>query len=204
MWASLCGGFSCWGAQASAQASAGAVPGLRRTGPVVVLHGLSCSPASGIFPAQGLSLCLLHRQADSWPLSYHGSSHPHSWKVFLLTVVVLFSFFMLNQSPISSNFRVWEFRISQLPHFFWSPSMSFHRSVSKNFYLWFSYSFTRLLTCGFHYTYSLLMFIGCTSGLVSFIQFGKCSVIVSSNISSTLCFYFHWNDNIFILLTFLV
>ena len=34
-------------------------------GSVVVVHGLSCSAACGIFPDQGLNLCPLHWQADS-------------------------------------------------------------------------------------------------------------------------------------------
>ena len=32
---------------------------------VVVVHGLDCPMACGIFPDQGLNLCLLHWQADS-------------------------------------------------------------------------------------------------------------------------------------------
>ena len=32
---------------------------------VVVVHGLSCSAACGIFPDQGSNPCLLHWQADS-------------------------------------------------------------------------------------------------------------------------------------------
>ena len=39
--------------------------GSRCTGSVVVVHGLSCSAACGIFPDQGLNLCPLHWQADS-------------------------------------------------------------------------------------------------------------------------------------------
>ena len=33
-------------------------------------HKLSCSVACGIFPDQGLNLCLLNWQADSLPLSH--------------------------------------------------------------------------------------------------------------------------------------
>ena len=40
---------------------------------MVVPHGLSCSVAHGIFPDRGSNLCLLHAQADSLPLSHHGS-----------------------------------------------------------------------------------------------------------------------------------
>ena len=34
-------------------------------GSIVVTHGLSCSTACGIFPDQGLNLCLLHWLVDS-------------------------------------------------------------------------------------------------------------------------------------------
>ena len=34
---------------------------------------LSGTKALGIFPEQGLNLCLLHQQADSLPLSHQGS-----------------------------------------------------------------------------------------------------------------------------------
>ena len=39
--------------------------GSRRSGSVVVAHGLSCSAACGIFPDQGTNPCPLHWQADS-------------------------------------------------------------------------------------------------------------------------------------------
>ena len=63
------GGFSsreAWalGAGASVAAahvgSAVAVPRLQRTGSVVVVQGLSCSAACGIFPDWGSNPCLLH------------------------------------------------------------------------------------------------------------------------------------------------
>ena len=41
------------------------IPRLYRTGSVVVVRGLSCSVACGIFLDQGLNLCLLHWQAVS-------------------------------------------------------------------------------------------------------------------------------------------
>ena len=47
--------------------------GSRRTGSVVVAHGLSCSVACGIFPDQGSNPCPLHWQADSQPLRHQGS-----------------------------------------------------------------------------------------------------------------------------------
>ena len=48
-------------------------PGLWSTGLIVVVHGLSCSVACGIFPDQGSNPCLLHWQVGSLPLSYQGS-----------------------------------------------------------------------------------------------------------------------------------
>ena len=53
------GGFSCCRAQRL----------------VLVVHGISCSAAYGIFLDQGLNLCLLHRQVDSLPPSRQGSPH---------------------------------------------------------------------------------------------------------------------------------
>ena len=41
---------------------------------VAVPQGLSDSMACGIFPEQGLNLCPLHWQADSYPLCHQGSS----------------------------------------------------------------------------------------------------------------------------------
>ena len=58
-----------WGERASVVA----VPGLPSTGSLVVRHELSCSEACGIFLDQGSNPCLLHRQADSLPLSHQGS-----------------------------------------------------------------------------------------------------------------------------------
>ena len=44
------------------------------TGAVVAADRLSGSVACGIFPSQGLNLCLSRCQADSLPLSHHGNS----------------------------------------------------------------------------------------------------------------------------------
>ena len=43
-----------------------------QTGSIVV-HGLTCPEACGIFPDLGLNLCLLHWLADSLPWSHQGS-----------------------------------------------------------------------------------------------------------------------------------
>ena len=73
-WASLSGGFSCCGAQALGRVgSVVAARGLWSSGSVVVAHRLSCSVGCRIFLDQGSNLCLLHWQADSYPLHHQGS-----------------------------------------------------------------------------------------------------------------------------------
>ena len=61
-------GFSSCGTWASVVWHMGSVVvtrGIQSAGSVVVMHGLSCSTACGIFPDQGSNLCPLHWQADS-------------------------------------------------------------------------------------------------------------------------------------------
>ena len=53
------------------KASVFVAPGLQSTG--IVALRLSCSLAGGIFPDQGLNLCLLHQQVYSLPLSQQES-----------------------------------------------------------------------------------------------------------------------------------
>ena len=66
-WASRCSGFSCCGALAlGIRASVVVARGLHSTGSLVVVHGVSCSAARGIFPNQGSNPCPLHWQADSF------------------------------------------------------------------------------------------------------------------------------------------
>ena len=55
------GGFSCCGARALEQGS------------VIVVHGLSCPVACGIFPDQGSNPCPLCWQADSQLLDHLAS-----------------------------------------------------------------------------------------------------------------------------------
>ena len=85
--ASLVAEHELWGVRASVVVA----PKLQSTVSIVVVHRLSCSAASGIFPDQGLNLCLLHWQADSLPLS-QGSlrrilkfkkSNSYKWRVKL-------------------------------------------------------------------------------------------------------------------------
>ena len=51
------------------RASVVAAPGLWSADSGDVVHGLGCSTACGIFPYQDSSPCLLHRWADSLPVS---------------------------------------------------------------------------------------------------------------------------------------
>ena len=46
---------------------------LEHVGSVVVVHGLSCSMACGIFPDQGLNLYPLHWQVNSSTVNHQGS-----------------------------------------------------------------------------------------------------------------------------------
>ena len=55
-------------------ASVVVVSGPQSTGSVVVVCGLSCSEAYRIFPGQGLDLCRLHWQAESYPPKVHSAS----------------------------------------------------------------------------------------------------------------------------------
>ena len=64
----------------AAWASVGVVCGIMSFGSWALEHRLNscgatigCSEACGIFPDQGLDLCLLHWQADSLPLDHQGS-----------------------------------------------------------------------------------------------------------------------------------
>ena len=74
----LCTGFSLqwlllWSTGFRVQTSVVVAPRFQRTGSTLVVHGLSCSEARGIFPDQGSNPCLLHWQLDSLPLSHQGS-----------------------------------------------------------------------------------------------------------------------------------
>ena len=57
----------------STRASVIKAPGHEGAGPMVVMHGLRCSPACEIVPGLGSNLCLLHWQEDSSPLDDQGS-----------------------------------------------------------------------------------------------------------------------------------
>ena len=68
------------------------VPRPWSTGSIAVVHGFSCSEACGIFLGQGSNLCVLHRQADSLPLSHQGSSQLYFCNYFLQVCACLFIF----------------------------------------------------------------------------------------------------------------
>ena len=69
--ASLVAEHGLWGVQTSAVVT----PELYRrlTGSIVVVHGLNCFTACGIFLDQGLNPHLLHWQVDSLSLNHQGS-----------------------------------------------------------------------------------------------------------------------------------
>ena len=64
---------------------------LRSTGSsVVVAHRLSCSTACAVFLDQGLSLCLLHWQVDSYLLCHQGNPRSTCSLFFLKLIYYLF------------------------------------------------------------------------------------------------------------------
>ena len=81
VWVSHCDGLSCWGPGALGdRAAVVEAHGLNSCGSWV--HTPNCSLACGIFPDQGLNLCLLHWQLD-YSVSHEGSP------VFLLITDIL-------------------------------------------------------------------------------------------------------------------
>ena len=66
VWASRCNGFCC---RAQALGHAGS----RHAGAAVLVQGLSCSVARGIFPDQGSNRCPLQCKAHLKPLDHKGS-----------------------------------------------------------------------------------------------------------------------------------
>ena len=67
-------GFSCYRAQTLGHAGwHRCFHGLQSTGSLVLVHGLSCSMARGIFPDQGSNPRPLYWQDNSYPLGHQGS-----------------------------------------------------------------------------------------------------------------------------------
>ena len=63
-----------------------AAPGLWSTGSAVVVRGLICSEACGIFPDQGSNLCLLRWQENFSPLSIIMQA-PIMWFLFFILLI---------------------------------------------------------------------------------------------------------------------
>ena len=74
----------------------------RRTGSVIVAHGLSCSAACGIFPDQGSNPCPLHWQTDSQPLRHQGSPY---FYLFIYLFIYLFLAMLCGLRDLSSPTR---------------------------------------------------------------------------------------------------
>ena len=88
--ASHCSGFSCGGAQALGMwASVAAAC----AGSVVVVHGISCSTACGIFPDQGLNLCPLHWQAEFLTTAPPGKTFSRFFFLIFLFIIYLLCFY---------------------------------------------------------------------------------------------------------------
>ena len=77
---SLCGSSCCRARALDSRASVVAAHGLSRG------VGLGCSMACGIFPDQGLNLCPLHWQADSYPPYQQGSPGHFSIRLSVLSL----------------------------------------------------------------------------------------------------------------------
>lgn len=97
-WGSFCSGFCCCGAQALG--SRALVVVTHRliscgSGSVTVVHGVTCSVARGIFPAQGSNPWPLLWQEDSYPLYFQGRPSKfltvsfHEQEFFILMKVYL-------------------------------------------------------------------------------------------------------------------
>ena len=118
VWVSLCDGFSRCAARASQH--------------TVAAHRLSCFVACGIFPYQGLNLCLLHCQADSLPLNHQESPIPflkNHLKICIILGQVLW-LFLANSSSVSFNIYLHYF--STFFFFFWLHHVPWSKKA-KNF-----------------------------------------------------------------------
>ena len=68
--------------------------GSRHVGSIVVVHGLNCLVAHGIFPDQGLNQCALHYKVDSLPLDHHGGLRGFLFLMFIYLAATGLSFGM--------------------------------------------------------------------------------------------------------------
>lgn len=74
-------------------------------GSVLVMHGLSCLTACGIFTSQQSNLCVLPWQVDSWPLAEPPEKlHLNRWispKVIMLSFLFWHFFFLYHQTKVA-------------------------------------------------------------------------------------------------------
>ena len=106
---------------------------------MVVAHRLSYSMACGIFPNQGLNLCLLNWHVDSLPQSYQGSPVFSYFCIFVISVII--------------------FPLSFLFVFIWVPSLFLLMSMAKGLSVVFIFSKTSSW---------LVVFLNCLFGLYLF------------------------------------
>ena len=92
----------------------------------VMVHRFSCSVACGIFPDQGSSLCLLHWQEDSLPLSHQ--RRPVLFLSIYLIICLLFICLFLPPQPSAhltvAHTTVWRSCFSSPAAVYQSPSSS--------------------------------------------------------------------------------
>ena len=119
------------------------VPRLESTGSIVVVHGFSCSTPCGIFPGQGLNLCLLQQQADFLPLSHQGSStHPHNF-IFFYMFILMSQHHLLNDWSFPIEWSWYPYRKSIgckyeclfLDSQFWSINLYVHPYICTKVFL---------------------------------------------------------------------
>ena len=96
-----CLGFSLrwrllWSAGSRCVAETAAAPRFWGVGSVAVEHRFNCSAACGIFPGQGLNLCPLRWQEDSYPLDHQGSPNRFFFFFFSSADFYLFFFDTIN------------------------------------------------------------------------------------------------------------
>ena len=134
-----------------------------------VVHGLTCSTAPGIFPAQGSNLCLLNWQVNSLPLSHKGSpkqNYDVTWCVVFITFLLSFLdlwVYSFHEEHFGSYFLK---RTLLSPLFFRSPSLTGIRLFEVVSQHWFSVVFVLVfLSFGLFLLLCLqvyLLFLQCT------------------------------------------
>ena len=96
------------------------------TGSIIVVHRMSCFTAHGIFPGQGLNLCLLHWQMDSLPLSRQGNP-----LCPLISLITTLSTYHLFSTPFFSLLSDQLYKYMNLRMFKCQPTW-YHCKTGKN------------------------------------------------------------------------